>query len=526
MQQRCRHREPLLIAPGEEAARLAHERFELELLQRPGNALTPSCAAQSIGARKEIEILDYRQIAIERKLLGDITELLAGGRACAVKIDASYSQRAMRWREQAAEHAEGRRFARPVRPEQTEHLAAPNREAHMVNGGEGAEPPHQIVDRDNHLVAIDRRRMLERHSDARPIRRDPMQEEHEAIFEPRASRRHRSAIERRAARFGGHHQTHVAALRHGIDHIGIVQHSRLHPSGRPPGGRFRKKYATCCQLAHFVRTTLGQHLSFEQDDDVRATLGFVKIRSAEQHRETLLIDELQDNCPQLAPRQWIDTDRGLIEKQELWRADKGASEAELLLHSPRQPADLALDERAERRHFHQSRITVAPLVGSDSMQIGVEVEIFLDAEILVQPESLRHIANLRLDLLRIGGNVDAENTQITGISGHQSGSQTHERGLPRSIWSDQHGERAAPDLEGQVIERPRDYAFVTGKRLMDIIAYKGRRELSGRTHCWPRATTPMPESGSGGLSFVGRYTVAGEPRWSWSDGSFTKTLTS
>src|SRR5229473_684642 len=257
-----------------------------------------------------------------------------------------------------------------------------------------------------------------------------------------------------------------------------------------------------------------------------APLSFVQIRSAKQHRKALVLDELQDNCPQFAPGKRINTDRGFIEKQEFRRANKGASEAELLLHAARQPAGLPLDKRAERRHFHQSRIAVTPLVGSDSMQIGVEVEIFLDAEILVQPESLRHIANLRLDLLRIGGNVDAENTQITGISGHQSGSQTHERGLPRSIWSDQRGERAAPDLEGHVIERPRDYAFVTGKRLMDIIAYKGRRELSGRTHCWPRATTPMPESGSGGLSFVGRYTVAGEPRWSWSDGSFTKTLTS
>jgi hypothetical protein len=201
-----------------------------------------------------------------------------------------------------------------------------------------------------------------------------------------------------------------------------------------------------------------------------APLSFVQIRSAKQHRKALVLDELQDNCPQFAPGKRINTDRGFIEKQEFRRANKGASEAELLLHAARQPAGLPLDKRAERRHFHQSRIAVTPLVGSDSMQIGVEVEIFLDAEILVQPESLRHIANLRLDLLRIGGHVDAENTQITGISGHQSGSQTHERGLPGSIRSDQRGERAAPDLEGHVIERPRDYAFVTGKRLMDLSA--------------------------------------------------------
>src|ERR1700751_4995738 len=117
MQKCCRHREPLLIAPGEEAARLAHEWFELELLQRPGDAVAPAHPTQPIGARKELEVLDDRQIAVERKLLGDITELLPGGSASRVKVEASHSQRAMRWREQAAEHAEGRGFAGPVRPE-------------------------------------------------------------------------------------------------------------------------------------------------------------------------------------------------------------------------------------------------------------------------------------------------------------------------------------------------------------------------------------------------------------------------
>jgi hypothetical protein len=51
-----------------------------------------------------------------------------------MKVDASHSQRAVRWREQAAEHAERRSFAGSVRPEQTEDLAAPNLEARMVNG--------------------------------------------------------------------------------------------------------------------------------------------------------------------------------------------------------------------------------------------------------------------------------------------------------------------------------------------------------------------------------------------------------
>ena len=240
------------------------------------------------------------------------------------------------------------------------------------------------------------------------------------------------------------------------------------------------------------------------------SLGFVQVRCAEEHRQTLVIDELQDDLPQFATRQRIDTDRRLIEQQEFRRADKGAGEAELLLHPARQPASQTLDKRTERRHFHQLWITLAPLVDPNPMQIRVEVEVFLDAEILVQPESLRHVANAVLDLLGVGGNVDAQDAQLTGIGGHQSSGQTHERGLPRSIGSDQRSERAAPDFEGNVVEGARSLACVAGKRLVNLLTDHGGREQSGRIHCWTLAMEAVPEAG--GAPFGGRYTVAGEPR--------------
>src|SRR5260370_554311 len=69
----------------------------------------------------------------------------------------------------ADKHGEARLFRPRVRPEHHKHPAAPTGEATWATGGDAPNPPHQIVDRDNPLVAIDRRRMLERHSDARPI---------------------------------------------------------------------------------------------------------------------------------------------------------------------------------------------------------------------------------------------------------------------------------------------------------------------------------------------------------------------
>ena len=138
------------------------------------------------------------------------------------------------------------------------------------------------------------------------------------------------------------------------------------------------------------------------------------------------------------------------------------------------------------------------------MQVGVEIEIFLNAQVLVQTKSLGHIANAGLDLLGAGGYVDAQDTQIARIGPHQSSGQTNERGLSSSIRSDQRGERAAPDFQGYTVKRDRVLALIAMKRLMNIIADKRRCELAGRTHCWTFATAPIPENGRGRVSFVCR----------------------
>ena len=71
--------------------------------------------------------------------------------------------------------------------------------------------------------------------------------------------------------------------------------------------------------------TLGQYHPFMQDHDMATALGFIQIRGAQQYRQALLIDELEDYLPQFATRQRIDADRRFIEQKEFWRSDKGAA---------------------------------------------------------------------------------------------------------------------------------------------------------------------------------------------------------
>ena len=104
----------------------------------------------------------------------------------------------------------------------------------------------------------------------------------------------------------------------------------------------------------------------------------------------------------------------------------------------------AVGERPRRGHLHQPGITrPAARRGGDAVQIGVEVEVFLDGQVLVQPESLRHVTDAGLHALRIDGHVDAQYLQLAGGGGQQAGSQPNERGLAGAVGPDQSGERAA-----------------------------------------------------------------------------------
>src|SRR5665213_1981250 len=155
-----------------------------------------------------------------------------------------------------------------------------------------------------------------------------------------------------------------------------------------------------------------------QNDNMPASLRLIQIGGAEQNRQALLMHEFQNDLPQLPARKRIDADGWLIENKKFRRANQRASQSELLLHSPRKPSGEATGERSQSRHVHQTRVDLAALVGGNAMQIGVKIQILLNAKIFIQPESLRHVSNARLNLLRIRGHINIQNLQLTGIGSH------------------------------------------------------------------------------------------------------------
>src|SRR6516225_9834031 len=157
-----------------------------------------------------------------------------------------------------------------------------------------------------------------------------------------------------------------------------------------------------------------------KDDAMTTSLGLVHIRRAHPNSEPFILDEMENDVPELAPRQRIDADCRLVEKYELGRAHEGAGEAELLLHAARQPASQALGEGCERGHFQQTRILTRAFGCIDAVQVGVEIEVLRDAQIFVEAESLWHVADAVLDGLRLCYHVEVQHLERAGIRRHES----------------------------------------------------------------------------------------------------------
>ena len=110
--------------------------------------------------------------------------------------------------------------------------------------------------------------------------------------------------------------------------------------------------------------------------------------------------------PQLPPRQRIDADARLVEQQQVRGSHQRAGQAQLLLHAA---GELARGPRGERRQVgHREQPSEA--LRADrlryAVQVGVEIEVLLNAQVLVEPKALRHVADAILDRLRLRRDVD------------------------------------------------------------------------------------------------------------------------
>src|SRR6476620_2727475 len=145
MQQRRRHRQPLLETTGQIPTRQIYKLAEIEFAQCPIHATLLMSAPEIIRTGKELQVFCHRELAVKRKLLRHVSDPLPRRSARSSQIDTRDSKCSAARREQSAEHSKRRRLSRAIGAKQAEYFAALHLEIDMRGRAKSTKLPDQVA---------------------------------------------------------------------------------------------------------------------------------------------------------------------------------------------------------------------------------------------------------------------------------------------------------------------------------------------------------------------------------------------
>ena len=296
VQERCRHRQTLLDSRLATAPLRAAPVSSSNCSSARSHALCEEPAAQAVRAAEELEVLAHAEVAVERELLRHVADALRGLRPAPCAGSRRRPRGAAGGRQETAEHAKRRGLAGAVGSEQAEDLAAAHVEADVLA---------TAVKSPNLRTSHRRRRRLagrRRRSGRRPWRRPPpaevrwtparcaAQQHHEAVLErfgagarPRGSEQFAAGA--RQAHAGWRMKRTAPPLRAPRRTTsGGIEQARLQlraPARRAAAWRRRSARVRACAAS--AGRALREHLALVHHEDLRAALGFVHVRGADEH---------------------------------------------------------------------------------------------------------------------------------------------------------------------------------------------------------------------------------------------------
>ena len=326
------------------------------------------------------------------------------------------------------------------------------------------------------------------------------QQEHEAVFQRGRRALHCRAPQRslkqallpRVQRTV--HEAHRAALRHGVHHAGHGKKPRLQRARRITRRRLRHARHARRKLANLLRCAARQRTPLVQQHGFAATLGFVQIRRADDDGHAAARRQARDDVPEFPARKRVHAHRRLIQQQQARRRHQRANQPELLLHAagklPRQP-------RREGRHgAHVQQFAVARRARGvrHALEVGVEVQVLLHAQVFIQAKLLRHVANVRLRSRRHGRRWRAaRKRQRARIGAQQPGDDAQQRRFARTVGAEQR--RHAPGRHGKrhAVQRTQRAASLGAELLDDALhAQHGRLRRCPAQGASKRTVAGMP----------------------------------
>jgi hypothetical protein len=136
-----------------------------------------------------------------------------------------------------------------------------------------------------------------------------------------------------------------------------------------------------------------------QQQHLAAACGLVEVGGGPDHSHPIGAPFLQhgrDDCPEFPTRGWINADRRLIEQQQPGPRQQRTGQTEFLFHPSGKLAGQTFRERTKAGETQQPQHTLGAHCRAHGMQIGEQVEVLGYAQVFVQAEALRHVADRRM----------------------------------------------------------------------------------------------------------------------------------
>jgi len=117
--------------------------------------------------------------------------------------------------------------------------------------------------------------------------------------------------------------------------------------------------------------------------------------------------------------------------------DQRADQAEFLFHAAGKLPGQALLEAAETAGLDQFTAVCNALFAWYAEQLGIETDVLRNGQVVVQPEALRHVAQMQLGGFRVDSHVQAIDHDLPGIRTQHPGEHAHGGGFSGAIGTDQ-----------------------------------------------------------------------------------------
>ena len=283
---------------------------------------------------------------------------------------------------------------------------------------------------------------------------------------------------------------------HGVrDQRRCIDQSRLQHARWLSGRGIGHEGQAIGPMGQFRRRSLGQHPALAHHVHPGTAFGLVHVGRVDHHAQPFTPHQLQQDLPQVTTRQRVHPHAGLVQQQQGRRTHQRAGQAQLLLHPARELAGRTRREAVHVHHLQQTGKAFVPLGLWHAMQVRMEIEVLLHAEVLVQAETLGHVADLVLHPLRVPRHVHAQHLQLAGIGNHQPGHHAHQCGLAGTIGTDQRRHLAAPHAQRHGIQRLYRLPIRPGESLAHAGGHHAvfqRFGIDGARHGCRRTVTGWP----------------------------------